>query len=69
MSGSELKKCPILWGREKRDRDRIGLCMNTDARESRCRKIHLYNLGGEKKIQRRGRRGGGGEEERSRKIK
>lgn len=31
------------------DRDRIGLCMNTDARESRCRKIGLCNLGGLKK--------------------
>lgn len=37
------------------DRDWIGLCLNTDARESRCRKIHLCNLGW-KKIQRWGRR-------------
>lgn len=37
------------------DRDWIGLCLNTDARESRCRKIHLCNLGW-KKIQRWGGR-------------
>lgn len=54
MRGRELKKCPIHIfggrerGREARDGVGIGLCLNTDAPESRCWKIHLYNLGGKK---------------------